>query len=105
MQQSSPTPEEPWKESFAILLRCPEGQKPKMIGAIGTGRESEVGYKVHPDFSGKGYMTEALKLFTTLFFTLEGMSFIARIPLYALVLACCRLCALHFHLLLFFKLS
>ncbi|KAH8684843.1 GNAT domain-containing protein [Tricladium varicosporioides] len=72
LQQSSPTPGEPWKESFAILLRCPKGQKPKMIGVVGTGRESEVGYKVHPDFSGKGYMTEALKLFTSLFFILEA---------------------------------
>jgi len=44
----------------------------KMIGVVGTPRESEIAYKVHPDYWGKGYMSEALEMFLDLFWKLEG---------------------------------
>jgi ribosomal-protein-alanine N-acetyltransferase len=80
MQDSLPTPEKPWNQRWAILLRPlpgsqEENSKPKMIGAIGIVREQEIGYKVHPDFWGKGYMTEALKMFINLYWKMEGMLF------------------------------
>jgi RimJ/RimL family protein N-acetyltransferase len=43
-----------------------------MIGVVGTPRESEVAYKLHPDYWGKGYMPEALSLFITLHWKFEG---------------------------------
>ena len=77
--KTTPTENEPWKRVYAILLR-PEptknnpvsdptagSEKPRMIGVIGTPRESELAYKLHPDFWGKGYMSEALKAFVDLF--------------------------------------
>jgi ribosomal-protein-alanine N-acetyltransferase len=75
-----PTPEKPWNRRYAILLRPdpsrppPEGnQKPKMIGILGTPREFEVAYKLHPDYWGKGYMSEALAMFIKIFWQLEGL--------------------------------
>jgi ribosomal-protein-alanine N-acetyltransferase len=80
MQDSLPTPEKPWNQRWAILLRQLPGSrensdKPRMIGIIGIVREQEIGYKVHPDFWGKGYMTEALKMFINLYWKMEGMLF------------------------------
>lgn len=79
IHKSQPTPEKPWNNRWAILLRPdpsappPEGnQKPKMIGVVGTPRESEVAYKLHPDYWGKGYMSEALAMFIKLFWQSEG---------------------------------
>lgn len=52
-----------------------EEQKMKMIGIIGLSYSpNNVGYKIHPDYWGKGYMTEALRLFIDMFWTLEGLS-------------------------------
>lgn len=52
-----------------------EGQEMEMIGIIGISHKPEnVGYKIHPDHWGKGYMTEALRLFVEMFWTLEGLS-------------------------------
>ncbi|TGO52646.1 hypothetical protein BCON_0137g00060 [Botryotinia convoluta] len=49
-----------------------EGQEMEMIGIIGISHRPEnVGYKIHPDHWGKGYMTEALRLFVEMFWTLE----------------------------------
>ncbi|KAF7952032.1 uncharacterized protein EAE97_001529 [Botrytis byssoidea] len=49
-----------------------EGQEIEMIGIIGISHKPEnVGYKIHPDHWGKGYMTEALRLFVEMFWTLE----------------------------------
>ena len=78
---SQPTPERPWNKRWAILLRPDpstpppeENQKPRMIGVVGTPRESEVAYKLHPDYWGKGYMSEALAMFIKLFWQLEGQN-------------------------------
>lgn len=38
-----------------------------MIGVIGIVREQEIGYRIHPDFWGKGFMSEALKMFIEMF--------------------------------------
>jgi ribosomal-protein-alanine N-acetyltransferase len=77
MLESLPTPEKPWNQRWAILLRPlpgsqEENAKPRMIGIIGIVREQEIGYKVHPDFWGKRYMTEALKMFINMYWKMEG---------------------------------
>lgn len=41
--------------------------KLRMIGVIGIVREQEIGYRIHPDFWGKGFMSEALKMFIEMF--------------------------------------
>jgi ribosomal-protein-alanine N-acetyltransferase len=77
MQESLPTPEKPWNQRWAILLRPLPGSqeedaKRRMIGIIGIVREQEIGYKVHPDFWGKGYMTEALRMFIGMYWKMAG---------------------------------
>jgi len=76
MQESLPTPKKPWNQRWAILLRPLPGSqeisKPRMIGIVGIVREQEIGYKVHPDFWGKGYMTEALRMFINMYWKMEG---------------------------------
>ena len=76
---STPTDIDPWKRVYAILLRPEaskqssdsttptESEKPRMIGVLGTPHELELSYKLHPDFWGRGYMSEALKAFINLF--------------------------------------
>jgi Acetyltransferase (GNAT) domain len=77
MRNSVPSAEKPWNEKRAILLRpslgFPEISKPKMIGSIGIVREQEVGYGLHSDFWGKGYMTEAMRMFIDIFWKTERM--------------------------------
>jgi hypothetical protein len=64
-----PNPDKPYVEVYAILLRDgKDGEvKPKMIGIIGASRNepqgAEIWYGLHPDYWGKGYMIEALKVF------------------------------------------
>lgn len=48
-------------------------EKPKMIGVMGTPRRAEIGYKLHPNYWGKGYMSEALTLFLKMFWESEGL--------------------------------
>jgi RimJ/RimL family protein N-acetyltransferase len=65
--------------SYAIILRPEnpenETQKPKMIGIVGSRViSSEIGYKLHPTYWGKGYMSEALPMFIEIFWSLEGMN-------------------------------
>jgi len=77
---TTPTDIEPWKKVYAILLRpdplsqvagsslaTTEVEKPRMIGVLGSPREAELAYKLHPDFWGKGYMSEALKAFIEIY--------------------------------------
>ena len=79
MQESVPTTENPWNQIWAILLRplpgSQEKSKPRMIGMIGILREHEIGYKLHSDFWGKGYMTEALRIFIDMYWEMEGRIF------------------------------
>jgi RimJ/RimL family protein N-acetyltransferase len=76
IQESLPTPEKPWNQRWAILLRplpgSQESFKPRMIGVIAIVREQEIGYKLHPDFWGKGYMTETLRMFIDMYWKMEG---------------------------------
>lgn len=66
-----PTPENPTVENYAISLKSSvdfsENGKPKLIGTIGPYRvnpdAAQLGYGLHRDYWGKGYGTEALKLF------------------------------------------
>ncbi|TVY91192.1 hypothetical protein LAWI1_G003910 [Lachnellula willkommii] len=78
--------EKPWSEGWAILLRPlrplskvdeqenfgEESPKPKMIGFVAVVREGEIGYRIHPDWWGKGYMAEALAMFLDLFWQTEN---------------------------------
>ena len=75
MLQRVPSAAEPWRENYAIL-RKPSAtiladEKVEMIGSIGirriAGDACIVGYSIHPDYSGSGYATEALKLFTEIY--------------------------------------
>ena len=70
MASRVPTPEKPWIENYAILLKSSISElsgKPKVIGAVGVPRDgpagAEIGYGLHPDYWGMGYMSEALQLF------------------------------------------
>ncbi|TVY53504.1 hypothetical protein LCER1_G007455 [Lachnellula cervina] len=74
--------EKPWSEGWAILLRPlskvdeqekpgEESPKPKMIGFVAVVREGEIGYRIHPDWWGNGYMAEALAMFLDLFWQTE----------------------------------
>jgi RimJ/RimL family protein N-acetyltransferase len=114
IQNSQPTPEEPWNRRWAIMLKpstpshstsqIPPSQtsrdkssgeagdsrgdwggqvKAKLIGTIGTPRKAEVGYKLHPEYWGKGYMSEALEMFLRMWWGMEGKF----ISLFSLVLA------------------
>jgi RimJ/RimL family protein N-acetyltransferase len=66
-----PSPENPWMESYVILLKTPNESdvdgKPEVIGSIGTPRDdpagAEIGYSLHPDHWGRGYGSEVVKLF------------------------------------------
>ena len=80
-----PTSEKPYIETYAILLRPwsdnwdeREG-KPRMIGTVGAPRNgpagAEIGYGLHPDYWGKGYMSEALELFIGVYWGLGSASF------------------------------
>ncbi|KAH7336268.1 GNAT domain-containing protein [Rhexocercosporidium sp. MPI-PUGE-AT-0058] len=64
MRKYLPSPDEPWNERWVIMLKGEkEDVKPKMIGTVGIVREVEIGYRIHPDYWGKGYMSEALTMF------------------------------------------
>lgn len=73
-----PSPEHPYKEMFAIILRGSEDSngKPQMVGAIGIPRISEdgveVGYGVNARDVGKGYAPEALRLFVHYYWNIRG---------------------------------
>ena len=63
--------------SHSLFLSTPEENveregKLKMIGAMGIEREQELGHKMHPDYWGKGYMSEALAAFLKIWFALPG---------------------------------
>jgi hypothetical protein len=71
-----PTPKKPYVEVYAILLKplTVEGDaKAKMIGTVGAPRNepagAEIGYGLHPHYWGKGYMSEAVKLFIGLYWS------------------------------------
>ena len=49
-----------------------ESHKPKMIGFVAVVREGEIGYRIHPDWWGQGYMSEALAMFLDMFWKTES---------------------------------
>ncbi|PMD33337.1 acyl-CoA N-acyltransferase [Hyaloscypha variabilis F] len=65
----------PWEsetgEVSAKELDQRKAGKLRMIGVIGIVREQEIGYRIHPDFWGKGFMSEALKMFIEMFWGME----------------------------------
>ncbi|KAM3075285.1 hypothetical protein ACMFMG_007273 [Clarireedia jacksonii] len=87
-----PHAEKPWIENYAVLLRPrvekeeldvalelkEMTKKPKLIGVVGVirfqeGTGAEVGYGVHPEYQGRGYATEALRLFGGLWWGRKSM--------------------------------
>ena len=88
MLDSIPSPEKPWNERWAVLLRPSVSEstdkggdereapkyKPKMIGIVGTPRKGELAYKINPDYWGKGYMSETLHMFLKMFWESKGLS-------------------------------
>ncbi|MBV36843.1 MAG: hypothetical protein CMP47_15545, partial [Rickettsiales bacterium] len=72
MRNHRPTPDKPWNQRWAIMLKgLKEDEKPKMIGVVGIVREAELGYRIHPDFWGKGFMSEALTMFLEMWWALQ----------------------------------
>ncbi|KAE9366327.1 hypothetical protein N431DRAFT_352635, partial [Stipitochalara longipes BDJ] len=71
------TPEKPWIDNYAILLRSAddEGEKTRMVGTVGVVRlpgaefvdAAEIAYGIHSEFWGKGYASEALGMFVALY--------------------------------------
>ncbi|KAK6581278.1 hypothetical protein PZA11_005969 [Diplocarpon coronariae] len=78
MREYTPTLEKPWNQHWAIMLKDKDldsrsASRPRLIGIVGIPREAEMGYRIHPDHWGKGYMSEALTLFVEMWWGLEGM--------------------------------
>ncbi len=74
MHEYTPTLEKPWNQRWAIMLKDADNNgKPKLIGVVGVVREPEIGYRIHPDYWGKGYMSEALTMFLKMWWALEGV--------------------------------
>ncbi|CAG8981541.1 hypothetical protein HYALB_00013168, partial [Hymenoscyphus albidus] len=67
-----PTGEEPWRGIWGIFLTGGAGESEKFIGSMGFPFEAVLGYRLMPEYWGKGYMTEALKLFLVMWFGIEG---------------------------------
>lgn len=59
-----------WNFSVELLPSAMERSptEPRVIGLIGAVRSPEVGYMFNQSYWGKGYATEAMKAFLTLFF-------------------------------------
>lgn len=72
MESRLPSPTEPFKENYAIMLLSTEPSQ--LVGVIGIPRLShdglaaEVGYLILPAAWGKGIASEALSLFTQYYF-------------------------------------
>jgi len=85
MLTTLPTPENLNIDKFAILLKpIPENEEPwvtekgqpKMVGFVGTNRDSEqgleTGYCVNLRYWGRGYAGEAFGAFLRLYWSLPG---------------------------------
>lgn len=86
MNTRLPSPEKPWQENYAIMLKpsSDDGNgdaERKMVGVIGIPRLShdemaaEVGYGIMVSEWGKGYASEALSRFTEYYFDSKSKSF------------------------------
>lgn len=62
----------PWSRMYTILLRPTTDEKPRVIGKIGI--MPGMACYLHPDFWGKGYVTEAVKASIEHFWTLPSLS-------------------------------
>ncbi|KAG9234498.1 GNAT domain-containing protein [Amylocarpus encephaloides] len=72
MFDRQPSKEKPWSQTWAICLIPEDGRETsKVIGAVGFPRECEIGYRIKPQYWGKGYMTEALVMFAGMWFELD----------------------------------
>lgn len=65
----------PWKGETSYVsqeeMEQRKAGKLRLIGVIGIVREQEIGYKIHPEFWGKGYMGEALRMFIEMWWGME----------------------------------
>ncbi|KAF2271377.1 acyl-CoA N-acyltransferase [Westerdykella ornata] len=60
-----------WNFCVELLPSCPDPpprEGTRVIGLMGAVRAPEIGYMFHRDYWGKGYATEALRVFLPLFF-------------------------------------
>jgi RimJ/RimL family protein N-acetyltransferase len=71
---------DPWKEETADVseteLEQRKAGKLRMIGVIGVVREQDIGYRIHPEFWGKGYISEALRIFIDMWWGMESMFYL-----------------------------
>jgi RimJ/RimL family protein N-acetyltransferase len=94
MEPTTYSPDRPWISNYALILKPSPTEEypgpteaPMMIGVAGVLRriamlnsegveqeyEMEIGYALHPDFTGKGYGVEAVQGFLDLYWSLPGM--------------------------------
>ncbi|TVY19161.1 hypothetical protein LARI1_G002763, partial [Lachnellula arida] len=73
-----PSPDKPWMEQYAILLRPSTSNKAgTLIGLLCIPRVSsdgeipELGYGIHSDYWGHGYASEAIALFISFYWAEE----------------------------------
>jgi RimJ/RimL family protein N-acetyltransferase len=57
-----------WNFVIELLTAPSEPSQPRVIGLIGAVRAPEVGYMLNANHWGRGYATEALRAFMSLFF-------------------------------------
>ena len=86
MLEILPTPDIPYIDKYATLLRNQPGEveinvngqnKPKMIGLVGTNPKNSEGlgvaYIVNVKYRGRGYGREAFQAFLNIYWEIEGV--------------------------------
>ena len=76
-----PSPDKPWMEQYAILLRTSTPNKAgTLIGLLCIPRVSsdgeipELGYGLHSDYWGHGYASEAIALFISFYWAEDSIT-------------------------------